>query len=87
MGTKENGDDDWAVFGGIASLEAGVLYIDRGENKPRFEIREEWLVPAWLPTGPPIVYPRVFVLVLIFGSAFFWLTQLFVSQSEFVYTL
>jgi hypothetical protein len=43
MGTKEDGDDDWAVFGGIASLEAGVLYMDRGEGKPRIKIREEWL--------------------------------------------
>jgi hypothetical protein len=42
-GTKENGDDDWAVFGGVASLEAGVVFMDRGEGKPRLEIREEWL--------------------------------------------
>ena len=43
MCAKEDGDADWAVFGGIALLEAGVLYMDCGEGTPRFEIREEWL--------------------------------------------
>jgi hypothetical protein len=31
------------VFDGIATLEGGGLYVDRGDGKPRFEIWEEWL--------------------------------------------
>lgn len=43
VATKENGDDDMAVFGGIGRVEAGVLWLDRGGDIPRFEIRHEWL--------------------------------------------
>jgi hypothetical protein len=42
MGTTSSGKDDWAVFGGIARLEDGTLYLDRGAD-PRFEIRAEWI--------------------------------------------
>jgi hypothetical protein len=42
MGTKPSGEDDWAVFSGIARLESGTLYLDRGAE-PRFEIRAEWI--------------------------------------------
>lgn len=42
MGATEKGEDDWAVFSGIARLEDGTLYMDRGE-KPKFEVRSEWI--------------------------------------------
>ena len=50
MGTTPSGEDDWAVFPGIARLEDGGLYIDRGAN-PRFEIRAEW-IDRILPVDP-----------------------------------
>ena len=40
MGTTANGEDDWAVFAGIARVEANALHVDRG-TKPRVEIRAE----------------------------------------------
>ena len=40
--TTPEGEDDWAVFPGIARVEDGKLYLDRGA-KPRFDIRPEWI--------------------------------------------
>ena len=41
MGETSDGEDDWAVFPGIARVRGDTLCIDRG-FKPPFEVRPEW---------------------------------------------
>ena len=43
MASTKAGEDDWAVFPGTVTEEAGRLYLERGADKPRFEIRSEWI--------------------------------------------
>ncbi len=40
--TTPAGEDEWAVMPGLARLESGKLFIDRGP-RPRFEVRPEWI--------------------------------------------
>ena len=42
MGETEDGQDDWAVFPGIARLKDSSLYIERAGNEPPIEIQPEW---------------------------------------------
>ena len=42
MGTTPEGEDDWAVFSGVARPQDGTLHIDRG-TEPSFEIKLEWI--------------------------------------------
>jgi hypothetical protein len=46
------GEDDWAVLPGVARLESGTLFIDRGP-RPRFEVRPEW-IDRIKPVDPPL---------------------------------
>jgi hypothetical protein len=41
-GETANGEDDWAVFPGVARLRGSALYLDRPGNQPDVEIRPEW---------------------------------------------
>lgn len=43
MGKKENGEDDWAVFTGIARWDGKSLLLDRGEKKNSFRVPTDTL--------------------------------------------
>jgi hypothetical protein len=38
----EDGENDWAVFPGIARVRDGTLFLERSGNDPDVEIRPEW---------------------------------------------
>lgn len=43
MGKAENGEEDWAVFPGTVRRRGDAHYLDRGADRNRFVIRQEWL--------------------------------------------
>jgi hypothetical protein len=43
MAVDEKGEEDWAVFFGIARYEGEQLVIDRGKDAQPFVVRDEWM--------------------------------------------
>ena len=43
MSKKENGEDDWSVFTGIARWDGKSLLLDRGGEKNTFRVPEDTL--------------------------------------------
>jgi hypothetical protein len=41
--TQETGEEEWATFCGPILARDGVLFVDRGEHGPAFEILDEWV--------------------------------------------
>lgn len=41
-GQSEDGEDDWAVFPGIARLRDNCLFLERSRDAPHVEIQPEW---------------------------------------------
>ena len=41
-GETENGEDDWAVFPGIARVKGERLFLERASGAPDVEIQPEW---------------------------------------------
>ena len=37
-----DGEDDWAVFPGVARVRGSSLYLERSGDEPDVEIRSEW---------------------------------------------
>ncbi len=41
-GETDDGEDDWAVFPGVARVRHGALFLERHGDKPDIEILPEW---------------------------------------------
>ncbi len=41
-GETDEGEDDWAVFPGVARIRDGALYLERSGDQPDVEILPEW---------------------------------------------
>ena len=43
MAKNDKGEDDWAVFIGTVEVDGSAVWLNRGSDKKRVEIRTEWL--------------------------------------------
>src|SRR5262245_11963935 len=41
-GETKEGDDDWAVFPGVARVREGALYLERSGDQPDVTIQPDW---------------------------------------------
>ena len=67
--TPKTGDEEWSTFSGPLIEREGVLFVDRGEHGPPFEIRDEWL-PRIKPTPAAVsdIVNRAEYYLKLFGG-------------------